>query len=355
MSKKRIAWLDLTRALAILLVVLCHSAETVYSLSKEGVALMSLPSEMVAFGAFTLGRLSVPLFLFMSGYLLLDREYDGDACRRFWRVKWLGLLIATEAWIVLYDIFLGVMGINSFTLEDLVRDMLFLQSVKMGHFWYMPMILGLYLFIPLMANALRSVSFSTLRFPLGVAIIFLFIPPVASVVVQASGGDPVQSILSPGFSGGVYGMYMILGLAVKRGVFKNVPSPILIALFAGFTASVVFEQIQAYASGVRYNVWYTDGLLLSASLCLFVLLSRMHRAPDISWIRSLSKYSFAIYLVHFPVKMMAYPLIDSIFVFSGSGPVKILILTIVVLAISWFLSWVINKIPVVGARLLYMR
>lgn len=133
--KKRVIWIDWARALAILAVVLCHSTEAIYGLNVnavvDNVGDMTLSSQITAFCLFTTGRLGVPLFLFMSGYLMLDRSYDKDACLGFWKTKWLGLLVATEVWLVLYDLFFCWTN-SAFSLIGLIKNMLFWSLLRWG-------------------------------------------------------------------------------------------------------------------------------------------------------------------------------------------------------------------------------
>ena len=91
MEGQRIQWLDAMRAFAALTVILCHCVENIYRLTPEVMVHFSLRSVVFAFASFTLGRIGVPLFLFITGYLLLDRtgtipaaftfgSFDGYRC-----------------------------------------------------------------------------------------------------------------------------------------------------------------------------------------------------------------------------------------------------------------------------------
>lgn len=66
--------------------ILCHATEGIYKLNIESVTSMSIMSKFTAFTGFTLGRTGVPVFLMISGYLLLDREYDKTRTIRFWKI-----------------------------------------------------------------------------------------------------------------------------------------------------------------------------------------------------------------------------------------------------------------------------
>lgn len=127
-TAERIKWIDFIRAFAILTVLICHSTEAIYPIEPEGLTAYSFPNQFLALLLFSIGRIGVPLFLFMSGYLLMDRRYDENACIRFWKTKWLGLLIATELWIIIYDVFLAGIGREDFPLQDYLPTCYFLGT-----------------------------------------------------------------------------------------------------------------------------------------------------------------------------------------------------------------------------------
>jgi surface polysaccharide O-acyltransferase-like enzyme len=49
MRTERIKWIDLLRVLAILMVILCHATEGIYSLSISGMENISIQSKTAAF------------------------------------------------------------------------------------------------------------------------------------------------------------------------------------------------------------------------------------------------------------------------------------------------------------------
>ena len=94
-EKARIKWIDLTRVIAIFCVVLCHTVGKVYPLWHGHFDDRGIVSHIIAVAFFSAGRLGVPLFLFVSGYLLLDRDYDMEHCKKFWRINCFHLWIWT--------------------------------------------------------------------------------------------------------------------------------------------------------------------------------------------------------------------------------------------------------------------
>ena len=107
---RRIVFLDIARACAILLVVLCHSIEEIYIMEEvHNYTSLSIQSKLFMIVSFTISRLGVPIFLFISGYLLINRDYENDDnVKNFYKKNLLPLIITTEIWIIIYNIFICI-------------------------------------------------------------------------------------------------------------------------------------------------------------------------------------------------------------------------------------------------------
>lgn len=351
-SNERLNWIDAIRSMAILSVVMCHVVEgSIYTLDFEFMQSVGTLSKWFAFGAFSIGRIGVPFFLMISGYLLLDKKYDDTECKRFWKSKCLGLLITTEFWIVAYEIFSYYFNQGDLSVGSIVRQMLLWKSSSMNHMWYMPMILGMYLTLPIVANALHTIETKTMPIPYGIIVLCAFGVPTLNVIGQAHGFNVGNSLLSMGFSGGVYGIYLITGYLLKKGVLKKIPSWIL-GVAAGISfACAFYMQIDAYGYNIKYNLWYDNLFLLICGIACFELISRVKNVPGKRIFSKVSKYSFAIYLVHNPVNLVLKRYTSML----SPRPLRVLVVWGVTLLCSLLISYLINKIPKMGKMILYMR
>lgn len=138
--------------------VLNHNIAPPYYLNLEYVCTMPLRVKIFCFAGFTLGRSGVPIFLLLSGYLLLGKEYDDKEILWFYKSNLFSLLLTWEIWTFLYNLFLMWYKAKPFDVGTYLRNVLFLQKIDLNHTWYIPMIVGMYIFLPYLANILHMIS-----------------------------------------------------------------------------------------------------------------------------------------------------------------------------------------------------
>ena len=350
MNKNRIIWLDYARTLAIICVVLTHVTETVYSLSAENLIPYTIHRRLFVISMFTIGRLGVPIFFFLTGYLLLDREYSREKYIDFLKKNFCGLLLTTAIWIVIYNIFNLYFYGTSFDIGSCLQNLLFLRSTEMMHMWYMPVILGMYLFIPFVANALKNTDIRILCIPLSLVFAYYFVVPVINVWLLANGQEAVYALPDLSFSGNVYGFMILLGYMTKRGVFDKIPSLLLLVLGTLSLIFTVLTQNYSHMHGITYNVWYDSASLLITAISIFILMSRVHwrvgKIPE-----SISKASFGIYLIHV---LILIPMIK--YYQSGISNVhRFAVVFVTVFGVAWLIVMLIEKLDFLSHILLFQK
>ena len=283
----------------------------------------------------------------------MQRKFDSQSIFKFWYQNWLRLLLTTEIWVILYDVFLRAFHFQHWSTKRLVYDMLFMDQVHMGHMWYMPMIIGLYICIPFAARALKSVDLQIIKFPILILSLYAFGIPVLVAFNQAMFQENhIRLLLDLGFSGGVYGLYLVFGWCIRYGLFRawNTVSVTICSLICfGITVGI---QLFSYSRGVTYNVWYNYGFLMLCALFLFEGFSRLPLKKEYKTILWLSRNSFGIYLIHYPILLL---LKNIILQMSCMMPVKVIFLWIIVLGVSCCFCYVINISPKLSRLLLYNR
>lgn len=154
-STKRVVFLDYLRALACLTVIIVHSCEFFY-IGAENPLTVSLANLHWANLIDSLFRPSVPLFVMASSYLLFPLRDDTATFfkRRFTRVA-----IPFILWLVIYAVVPQYGG--SWADIDLganLKGILLNFSGIAGHLWFVYMLLGVYLLMPIISPWIKSIS-----------------------------------------------------------------------------------------------------------------------------------------------------------------------------------------------------
>lgn len=304
---KRKASLDYIRITALALVILIHSVETVWPIDVQGLSGMPVLLRIFILILFNLGRLSVPLFLFLTGYLMLGREYKPQDVWTFYKTKVFRLLSVTWVWTVIYFLFGVISGRYSFDLVLLMQNLLFINADWLApHLWYMPVIIILYLLIPFIANILQKIDRHVLRLLLALGVGYAFVVPLINVAIQAVGYKTIVSV-SDGPTVSVMplvcGLIMVMGYLIRRYWAKvekvNVGYVIMTAV-ASFMAMVLYHYIALCYWHVEYNTWYNSFFVLAASLGLFIfMLRRLNGARETKILYNVSSAVFGCYIMHY--------------------------------------------------------
>ena len=332
----RIEWMDFARALAITLVVLNHAVEYAWPLNVPVFSQMTGMAAALRIGLFTLGRLGVPLFLFLSGALHLSKQIDDDGgVLRFYRQKLLPLLLACEIWIVVYNLFMTFRIGIPFSLSSLLRKMLFLEQSDLQHMWYMAMMLGIYLAVPFLTQLVKRFSLYSLTVPMGVVFCVSFLMALWNLLRAADGKAGVSTILDLNFLGAHYGFYLLCGFfLVRKKLLRRLRTATTVLLCVLFFGLTVWFQLWSWKKGYAYNVWYNFPGLLLCSIFLFELLRRLPRR--IPGAEAVSRLSLAVFFLHRPIQLLildrlppGQPILN-LLILWGTGLVLSLILAVLV-------------------------
>lgn len=201
MKQRRVIFIDYIRALAILMVIMCHVID-VNCMFWLGYQDMSGARQIILYTLLIFGRCGVPLFLMITGYLLLDRDYSQGKWKSFYLHKWLHLFLLTEIWFIIYEGFSVFVQGNPFVGKNLVLRLLFVKEPALSHAWYLPVILGLYLLLPVFALVWKKLSNR------GCLITVILLWALVLLLQNFAQESMAQHI--------TYALYMLIGGAYKR-------------------------------------------------------------------------------------------------------------------------------------------
>lgn len=322
---QRLPWLDAARLAAIAFVIVNHSLSSLYGnqfpTGTAPASIMTTTETIFRALMFTISRYGVPLFLMITGALLLPRDYETPTVtRRLYRHNIVRLLVATELWLAIYFIgilltgqgqrarLLGTSGSGITALINLtlhgVLNQLFISPVTLGNMWYMQMIIPVYMMLPLVATALKRLPLKYLAAPAAVVFAYFCVLPTIQVILAASGS---HILITPAFHASYLFTYYIIFIALgyliaHRHILKPLPTRTLIATLTALTLLSAAYLTWLYHTTIDYQYGYEFPLLYLAAPALFELLRRSRATnrprPLVTWTATAA---FALYMLHRPL------------------------------------------------------
>ena len=359
-QKTHIVWLDVVRLVAMFTVVCCHSADPFNFYPGEPPANIA---EIKWWGAVygSLLRPCVPLFVMITGALLLPVKGETAPFyrKRIGRVFWPFLI-----WSVIYNLFpwiTGLLGVAPevildffpYSGEEVMRQSLdvslgyiaqmpFNFSLLDVHMWYIYLLIGLYLYMPVFSAWVEKASRKAQRWFLVAWGVTLFVPYYREFVGpyiwgSCSWNEFYMLYMFAGFNG-----YLLLGHYVKQGNSWSVGKTLLLsALLFAAGYSVTFTGFSAAAhnpaateSDMELFFTFCSPNVLCMTLAVFLALQKVVVSTP-ALIRSLAnitKCGFGIYMVHYFLVGPAFLLIGN---FNLPIPLQVPVMAILIFLCAW--------------------
>lgn len=330
-----------------------HATESVYAFYPSWMDSVGYLSKIFAFSAFTFGRLGVPLFCLLTGYLVLDRSYKTAAdITAFWKSKLLPLVLAYWCWTAINELFTVLFLNQNFELHTFIARLLFLKNSPMTHMWYMGMIIGMYLVLPFISIILEKCSLRTLIIPTALFFFYCFLVPDCNVLRAINSKDMLLPQISLDYSGSTYGLYIISGyyFRISQSRLMKIKSErrslswfLLGASLATFFSMVTF-QLWTYKTAFAYNVWYNHTALFICAHLVFSFLCTIQSQLVFKriWCR-ISIAATGIYFIHLPV-LLILKMVPGL-TYSEHRSAQVLCLGIACFFISWSLIEILSFLP----------
>jgi len=172
---ERLIWMDWLRVTACIMVMIVHSTEPFYLGGKGSLILTEADAFWSAFFD-SLVRACVPLFIVVSSYLQFPSNYSSG---KFLRRRTIRILIPFLLWSIIYALVWGE-PIQNF------KDLLLNFNYASGHLWFVYMLVGVYLLIPLLSPWAEKVSKQELQIYLLIWLFTTLIPIIRDWASNAS-------------------------------------------------------------------------------------------------------------------------------------------------------------------------
>jgi surface polysaccharide O-acyltransferase-like enzyme len=258
---------DLIRTVAIVLVILLHAAIepnlNVDFMSPQGVELWWISH---AYESFSLT--CVPLFIMLTGALLLQPSKLNEPIRVFLKKRWNRIGIPILFWSVIYFAWRFFVRGETFSLNSILQGLL---AGPYFHFWFLYLLVGLYLLTPIIrvivAHAdVGIIKYFMLIWFLGTAIIPL-IGLYSSISPQTVWFKQTVFVLT-----GMIG-YFVLGAYVTKVKIQS--SILFLCLVLSAVWTIVGTYFLVGTIGETYSQFFLDASSISViigSVALFLML-----------------------------------------------------------------------------------
>lgn len=325
LNQKREIWIDRLRVTACFLVMLTHSTEPFY-LGGEGSLILTRSDAVWAAVMDVFSRAAVVLFVIASSYLQFPLHYDTGT---FFRRRAVRILIPFFFWTLVYALFWGEPVQN---LQNLIWNF----NYAAGHLWFVYMLIGVYLIMPLLSPWAEKVSKRELQIYIGICLFTTLIPIIrvwlggsAPVIYGPSGiPNPAKYPLWGEASWNTYGLfyylsgfigYLLIGLYFRRFVgelsWKKTLAIALPLFLTGFCIGVFgfLDRVNADAGGVFpiegptglaalwETTWLNDSFGVALMAIGWIMVMRKFNTPGKVFNRivlPVSKASYGMYLSH---------------------------------------------------------
>lgn len=311
-----------------------------------------------------LSRAGVPLFVMLSGSLLLNEDKKFDT-KCFYRKSLLWMALLLVGWLLFYSVFYGFV-LPSLTgrtpsLKAFVDYMLTFKGSDYPHLWYMFMIVGGYLLIPVLRLFVKRENKQYIFWLIVGSAVLQFALTTLNVFLKADACISFTDFFAKFHMEALTGYigYFLVGWYLSEYDFKKASRIVLYVcatLIVGFSIFVTQHWI-ATIPAIRGNVYQELSLPpFIFGMTVFVLIKTLckEKASQSNFVSSLSRESFGIYMIHvlylelFTQVWLPYDK-ASIGVFA-----YIILSYLTVLVLSYITVWVIEKIPYVK-KIFYLK
>lgn len=309
----RVVFIDYIRVVACFLVMLVHASENFYAADSSGLAgcVSMLVNEdnrfWVAFYDGTLGRISVPLFMIVSAFLLVPMK-SGYTMTSFYKRRLLRVVPPMVVFMFAYT-FLPLLW-NGMTWEQSMTDLKHLPfnfPSMAGHLWFMYPLISVYLIIPVVSPWLERASARDERVFLALFFVSSFTPFVHKFITPEVWGECFWNGYGMFWYVSGYLGYLVLAHYVRVHIKWSRAKRMRIGAVAAVVGMVF--------TGWSFWVMGTPGVLIDtpmlewawefctpniiiATFGVFLMFSCIERSSTPRVIAELSRLSFGIYLIH---------------------------------------------------------
>ena len=290
--------LDVLRVLACLLVIWQHTSECYY-IQWDGRLNPDHSTYVLAF-LNSLSRASVPLFVMISGYFLLPMR---DTAQQFFRRRFSRVLGPFVLWCAAYAVYYVFRHGDS--LGQCLQHIAHIPvnyGTEVGHLWYVYMLLGLYLLVPVLSPWLQQCSRCQLQGYLALWGVTALLPYIHLIFPEVLGECFWNQSPMLYYFNGFVGYFLLGHYARRYGLSGAGVSLVLLLVGYAATSLIFYHRVPTseWASQAELSWEFCS---LNVAMMAVGVFSLVQRIPWRSsrLVTDMALVSYAIYLAHIMV------------------------------------------------------
>ena len=369
-QQNRLVWCDAIRLLAFFMLLCCHAADPFYAAAAYATSGASVDPELVQWGTCwgSLVRPCVPLFVMLTGVLSLPVRGNMES---FYKKRIPRVFFPFLIWSVLYYMtpwFTGLLELDSSVviklfswaesdsqsladgLDKVIRIPYAFNFIAC-HMWYIYMLIGLYLYLPIFSVWVERATKRQKEIVLGLWALSTFLPYFTEYVSKYAFGTCEWNSFGLFYYFAGFNGYMLLGHYIQQYVnwsWRKTLSVSLPLLVVGFLITYsgyayIMELPDKTPEQVELFWTYNTPNVAMMTIACFLLVYRIRFTPEsktASWLASLTTCGFGIYMIHYYFVCLGYDMGEW---FHIPAPLRIPFSALIILACSWVIVFFAKK------------
>ena len=336
---------NLIRTLAILMVILVHASFFPYKIPGEiNSAIMVNWFAADFFGA--IGYLGVPLFVMLSGALLLNPAKADEPMGAFFKKRFNRIGLPLIFWTVVFFVWNFIVWEKPITVLNIGQGLI---SGSYPILWFLYLLVGLYLITPILRTLVKHIDRRKFKFLL----IIWFVGTISVSLIRTFTDfnyNPLMFVITDWVG------FFLLGIYLTKTKIHSFFA--YLGLFFGLLVAIMGDWFLTASMGEQYTGYFHSYLsfnMIVASACLFLILIRIPQGKIdtgriiinrlIHWIE---QNTLPIYLVHIIVlESLHLGLLGFSIPYTNNLLVDVPLITLVTFVLTVVIVYPLKKIPVV--------
>lgn len=365
-DRARVVFLDWLRVVACFMVILTHCNEPFY-LGDGGTLIATRGDALWCTFVSSPLRVSIGLFVMASSWLLMPLRTDIGT---FYRRRFVRVVIPFVLWSLLYALFVPF-GKDGAAVCGSLQQLVYNLNMDSGHLWFVYMLVGVYLAMPVVSPWLERASEREERTVLIIWAFTTLVPFIRQAARVATGTTELWGEVNWNEFGTLYYISGYMGYVILAHYLKtHVPvvslrRTLTVALplwVVGYVINAGWYWLHIPAEyPVRASIdlavlmeqsWRFCSLgVVMQTLAVFLVLRHVTAAGPFyrRVVRPLSEASYGMYLMHMFVLLAVFPWFDAL-----CTPLHSLLTAVVTFVVTALLAVAVRRVPRVGKYVMGM-